>query len=960
MKLRILYILLFLPLIINAQNTELWGLSYGGKTRGTIFKLDKNRNFEHVRGFETIVGRNPQYTNMVLGTDGLFYGMTKAGGVNDYGIIFSYDSSRGIYTKLYDFDGLNGYNPHGSLVLGTDGLFYGMTCYGGRFGVGVIFSYEPSRGIYTKLYDFNGSPARNPFGSLIQGTDGLFYGMTHTGGGSNAGVIFSYNSLNGEYTTIHSFNNADGRTPYGSLIQSSNGLLYGMTYYGGHWNAGVIFSYNISNDSFIKLHDFDNANGKHPYSELIEGIDGKLYGVTSAGGDFGFGVVFSYDSSNSSYNKLHNFDNSNGGYPYGNLIQAPDGIFYGLTTAGGASNNGVLFTYDPIEHTYVKLYDFDKTNGGKPQNSLILGDDGLFYGMTQQGGIDNFGVLFTYNSTTNIYNKIRDFYNFDSSHPYGSLLRGSDGLFYGMTSGGGDLDKGVIFSYNLINDTYSELYEFDGLNGESPFGTLIQGLDGLFYGVTFAGGNSGTGALFSYDSLNGIYTKLYDFDETSGYWPQDALIQGQDQLLYGITRLGGDLGYGVIYSYNPSDGTYTKEYNFDGLNGALTNGALIRGADGLFYGMTERGGNSDQGVIFSYDISTNIYSKLYDFEEINGAKPHSSLVLGANGLLYGMTQGGGSYSKGVVFSYNTVNGSYIKLHDFNGANGRFPQGSLFQSSDGLLYGMTQYGGTRGAGVVFSMTLSGTYSKIHDFDNDIGANPRFGSLIEVCTPIIITPDNVILDDITGICDVEQPTAPTATYNCDITVAGTPNISFPVIDKDITEIVWTYDDGNGGVVKQNQVINWKSIDNSILISGTTLSAVDQDGATYQWINCDTNQDIPQADSRVYEVMTNGSYAVKVTIDNCTVISDCKLITTLDIEENELSKLSIYPNPNSGYFMLDIGNIEPKSIILYDITGKQIIKLPNQQKQEVNLDIDNGIYVLQIKTATASKELKLLINR
>ena len=151
-----------------------------------------------------------------------------------------------------------------------------------------------------------------------------------------------------------------------NFIQASDGKLYGMTYSGGSSGAGVIFSFDPSSSTYTKLKDFDGTNGGNPYGSLMQASDGKLYGMTAQGGSSGAGVIFSFDPSSSTYTKLKDFDGTNGANPFGSLMQASDGKLYGMTDDGGSSGDGVIFSFDPSSSTYTKLKDFDDTNGAYP------------------------------------------------------------------------------------------------------------------------------------------------------------------------------------------------------------------------------------------------------------------------------------------------------------------------------------------------------------------------------------------------------------------------------------------------------------------------------------------------------------------------------------------------------------------------------------------------------------------
>ena len=151
--------------------------------------------------------------------------------------------------------------------------------------------------------------------------------------------------------------------PNGNLLQGSDGKMYGMVSSGGSGGAGVIFSFDPLTGTFTNLKDFDGINGAFPQGSFIQATDGKLYGMTSQGGTGGVGVIFSFDPSSSTFVKLEDFDVNNGGNPFGNLFQATDGKMYGMTNAGGKSSLGVIFSFDPLTSTYTKLIDYDGANG---------------------------------------------------------------------------------------------------------------------------------------------------------------------------------------------------------------------------------------------------------------------------------------------------------------------------------------------------------------------------------------------------------------------------------------------------------------------------------------------------------------------------------------------------------------------------------------------------------------------
>lgn len=165
-------IMLFIIADIQAQTTELWGMTaYGGVDDiGLIYKTDTSGNQTIVYQWEKTNDAKSPEGDLLLATDGKLYGLARSGGVSNHGVLFEFNPNTGVYTKKIDFDGTNkGSSPYGSLIQASNGKLYGMTKSGGSSGLGTIFEYNISSGILTKKADFNGiSMGSGPKGSLVQ------------------------------------------------------------------------------------------------------------------------------------------------------------------------------------------------------------------------------------------------------------------------------------------------------------------------------------------------------------------------------------------------------------------------------------------------------------------------------------------------------------------------------------------------------------------------------------------------------------------------------------------------------------------------------------------------------------------------------------------------------------------------------------------------------------------------
>jgi uncharacterized repeat protein (TIGR03803 family) len=685
--------------LFQASDGKLYGMTSSCcvfDAYGIFFRYDPvTKEYNKLFDFnDTINGSIPQ-GGLIQGADGKIYGMTEKGGLHNWGVIFQLDPITLTFKKKFDFDdAVTGSGPQGTLLLASDGKMYGLANTGGANDYGTLFQFDPSSGAFAKKFDFDGNArGGNPLGTLIQAKNGKLYGMTSAGGINDFGAIFEYDPTTSTYTKKFDFDGAaNGAYPYGSLLEGTDGNFYGLASSGGTNNFGVLFQYNPSTSSFAVKFNFDDAvSGSLPQSSLILAANGKLYGNTENGGTYSDGVIFEYDIATATYTKKAEFNNDekqNGREPMGSLMQAKDGMLYGMSYIGGSSNVGVLYKYDPATSTLSKEFDFHgAVNGNAPVSALTLASDNMLYGVTQLGGINNAGAIYQYDPTFNVYKKKFDFdAKVSGSTPTGTLLQASDGKFYGTCAYGGSHDKGVLFQFDAVTNAFAVKQEFDGLNGASPTGELIQAGDGKIYGMTVEGGTTEDGVLFQFDPVTSNYVKKFDFNSTgSGKYPTGGLTKGDDGKLYGITTAGGvnttaDLidGLGVLFQYDPVTNVYNKKIDFDANTiGSAPVGTLVKAKDGKLYGMTTTGGDTTTspngfGTLFQFDPLTAVISEKFRFSFQNGISPNGSLIQASNGNLYGLTNSGGAYNSGTMFQFDPATSTYTKKKDFKQPTGKLP------------------------------------------------------------------------------------------------------------------------------------------------------------------------------------------------------------------------------------------------------------------------------------------------
>jgi uncharacterized repeat protein (TIGR03803 family) len=630
-------------------------------------------------------------------------------------------------------------NPYGGVIQGTDGNFYGTTQQGGTPGQGTAFKMDPS-GTVTILHSFTGPDGVSPNAALVQGSDGNLYGTTSGGGPSGGGTVFKL-SPDGILTTLHAFNGSDGASPQAALLQGSDGSLYGTTDQGGTSNKGTVFKIG-PDGTFATLHAFTGSapayDGASPRGALLQGGDGSLYGTTYQGGFFNAGTVFKL-APDGTLTTLHAFTTSghNGYNPSAGLLQLSDGNLYGTTSrSADPSEYGTVFKLAPNGLGFSTLHTFGGSDGTSPQ-ALLQGIDGNLYGTTAGGGPSGNGTVFKLAPDATggfFFTTLHAFSGSDGALLRGALFQGSDSNLYATTSQGGPSGGGTVFKLGL-DGTLSMLHAFlGGDDGDQPVANLLQGSNGNLYGTTFLGGASRTGTVFALAPDGSGFSTLHTFlGDSGGAYPLGGLLEGSDGNLYGTTNWGGfcpDYSCGTVFKLAP-DGTLTTLHYFSRSDGALPRGGLLQRSDGNLYGTTSYGGASDEGTVFKLAPDGTL-TTLHAFSGSDGAYPFAGLLQGSDGNLYGTTDSGGSCSANVTYGCGTVftlapNGSLTTLHAFNGSDGAYPFAGLLQGSDGNLYGTTSRGGASDVGTVFKLAPDGTLTTLHAFSGGDGAWPEAGLL-----------------------------------------------------------------------------------------------------------------------------------------------------------------------------------------------------------------------------------------
>ena len=329
---------------------------------------------------------------------------------------------------------------------------------------------------------------------------------------------------------------------------------------------------------------------------------------------------------------------ADGEFPFGGLILAADGNFYGTADIGGANHDGAAFRVTP-GGTEATIYSFcSLTNcpdGAAPQAELVQGTDGNFYGTTSSGGdSQGHGTIFRLapdGTLTTIYTFCSQTNCTDGFAPSGGLLQGRDGNFYGMTTNGGQSTNsdGTVFKITP-GGVLTTIHSFSGADGRLPYGTLVRAYNGNFYATSSFGGANNRGTVFQITPA-GVLTTVYSFCSLAncadGASPFTGVIQGTDGNFYGVTRADSNVKtQGTIFKVTPG-GVLTTLHKFGGKNGSDPRGTLVQATNGSFYGATQAGGTNKDGTAFRISTGLRPFVKTV---QAAGKAGDSIIILGNN------------------------------------------------------------------------------------------------------------------------------------------------------------------------------------------------------------------------------------------------------------------------------------------------------------------------------------------
>jgi uncharacterized repeat protein (TIGR03803 family) len=638
---------------------------------------------------------------LTAGRDGNFYGVLGSSESTPPACVYRITPA-GEYTKLLAFDGTTtGSQPRLPLALGADGSLYGTTFDGGDHGAGTAFKVSTA-GVYTRLASFGPDTGGKPLSGLSLAGDDGYYAVVGDGGVYHMVRM----TPSGQLTLKATLTQPD--LPLGPMTTAADGKLYGMTLAGGAFHAGSVFRME-SDGSLTTLYSFRSNEMESFYNssgelmsasgELTRGLDDALYGTTPNGGDFGGGTLFRV-TRDGQFSIAAKFSL---GRTVAGPAQGPGGTFYAATIDDGSLRKGTLVKVSP-DGTPSVLVDPGQKAAAYYPGGLIQMADGTLYG-TSSGGVDNAGTVFRITPGDH-YTQLVDCPP-DSANP-NSLLAGTDGNFYFAAQSGGFNQLGAVVRMTP-DGTLSTVAQMTAATGINPH-LLVQTQDGNFYGTTSKGPFDASTNIFRVDpagAVTDLYNVVPSFSGSTGI----RLVHTKDDNLFGID---------LPYSAQTPHGTFIQRIAagqfaqvagpFDNTGAAGAPDVLVEAKDGSLYGSVT-GADSDS-LIFKM-TRKGVYTQVARFDDATSSHPNS-LAQGPDGNFYGTAAGVAIYNPGpsptntpgTLFKM-TPAGVVTTLLTFDPAHGTFPT-SLISGTDGNFYGATGMGGVPadgtpgGGGVVFRL------------------------------------------------------------------------------------------------------------------------------------------------------------------------------------------------------------------------------------------------------------------
>ncbi|HEY5750501.1 MAG TPA: choice-of-anchor tandem repeat GloVer-containing protein [Chryseolinea sp.] len=558
--------------LLQASNGKLYGMTrYGFYGAGTIFSIQDDGSayttIFNLTGNTPIRSGGYPRGDLIQGPDGFLYGTLLQGGVNNMGTLFKIKTDGSGFAKLIEFDGTaHGASPASTLLMGSDAKIYGMAQAGGANSVGAIFSLNADGSNFTRLFDFdNTTTGGSPTGELTEGSDGLLYGMTTTGGANSFGTAFSIQKNGTNFHKLIDFDSRAATPIFGPLVESGAGVFYGMTSNGGVGNTGAVFSIT-SSGTFTVVKNFPGEESR-PWDLVLDATGEFYYGVVGSGASNGRGSFFRIASSGSAYQKIVDLPAN---FTAKRILYVSNGYLWCL----GFADNGAYGYYrckiDGTDLQRMTLIDGTTKKSISPQ-TMMQASDGYLYGMGYSNGLP---MVFRAKSDVSEVIKLFDL-------PSGvelnasNILEASDGTFYAATT-----YNSFIFKFTASGG-YTKIFTFPTAEvGEIPI-KIIELNGGSLGVITTSHGTGNNGAIFMVEKDGTGYSKIYEPKYSDGILPVD-MLQTMDGWIYVAAEDGGSSGNGTVYKIRGDGSSLTKVHDFNGGEGNSPSSLIFKKAPQTF------------------------------------------------------------------------------------------------------------------------------------------------------------------------------------------------------------------------------------------------------------------------------------------------------------------------------------------------------------------------------------------
>lgn len=325
---------------------------------------------------------------------------------------------------------------------------------------------------------------------------------------------------------------------------------------------------------------------------------------------------------------------------------------------------------------------------------------------------------------------VASFGNGSGVYPYSGVSLDSSGNLFGTTRDGGASGYGTVYEIVKGSSVVTTLASFTNTNGSVPWSGVSLDSSGNLFGTTQYGGVNNYGVVYEIASGTHNMTTLASFDSASGAYPYSGVTLDGSGNLFGATYRGGANGYGTVYEITKGSGAFSTLSSFNGTNGALAYGGITLDGSGNLFGTTYTGGAGGSGTVFEITKGSSAITDLVSFNETNGARPTSDVVMDSSGNIFGTTISGGSTSYGIVFEIAKGSSTLTNLYTFDGPSGAYPFGGVILDGSGNLFGTTKQGGVNSYGTVYKIAYgTHAFTSLASFNSTNGDTPYGGVVLD---------------------------------------------------------------------------------------------------------------------------------------------------------------------------------------------------------------------------------------